>query len=87
MISEPLKVTLLGTGTSTGVPVPGCDCTVCLSSDPLNSRTRCSLLIGYRGKNILIDTATDLRQQVLREGSTGLMRFFTRIHMPIISTA
>jgi phosphoribosyl 1,2-cyclic phosphate phosphodiesterase len=68
MISEPLKVTLLGTGTSTGVPVPGCDCTVCLSSDPLNSRTRCSLLIGYRGKNILIDTATDLRQQVLREG-------------------
>ena len=63
-----MKVTLLGTGTSTGVPVPGCDCPVCLSNDPHNRRTRCSLLIGYREKNILIDTATDLRQQSLREG-------------------
>ena len=68
MIPEALEVTLLGTGTSTGVPVPGCSCTVCRSHDPLNRRTRCSLLVSYRGKNILIDTATDLRQQVLREG-------------------
>lgn len=68
MIPEGLEVTLLGTGTSTGVPVPGCRCPVCSSSDPHNSRTRCSLLVSYRGKNILIDTATDLRQQVLREG-------------------
>jgi phosphoribosyl 1,2-cyclic phosphate phosphodiesterase len=57
----------MGTGTSTGVPVPGCSCPVCLSTDPHNSRTRCSLLVTYRGRNILIDTATDLRQQVLRE--------------------
>lgn len=68
MISEVLKVTLMGTGTSTGVPVSACQCDVCRSDDPNNKRTRCSLLVGYRGKNILIDTATDLRQQVLREG-------------------
>lgn len=68
MTPETIQVTLLGTGTSTGVPVPGCRCEVCCSSEPKNHRTRCSLLVSYRGKNILIDTATDLRQQVLREG-------------------
>ncbi|PLX98352.1 MAG: MBL fold metallo-hydrolase [Desulfuromonas sp.] len=62
-----MEVTLLGTGTSTGIPVPGCDCPVCTSDDPRNNRTRCSLLVRHNGKNILIDTATDLRQQVLRE--------------------
>ncbi len=67
MTPEILEVTLLGTGTSTGVPVPGCGCPVCRSTDPHNRRTRCSLLISFRKKNILIDTATDLRQQVLRE--------------------
>lgn len=64
---EQMHITLLGTGTSTGVPVPGCDCPVCTSDDPRNSRTRCSVLIRFGGKNILIDTSTDLRQQALRE--------------------
>ena len=67
MISNQLEVTLLGTGTSTGIPVPGCTCAVCCSDDQRNNRTRCSLLLSYAEKNILIDTATDLRQQVLRE--------------------
>ena len=67
MSSSQLEVTLLGTGTSTGVPVPGCDCTVCQSDDPRNDRTRCSLLLTCGDKNILIDTSTDLRQQALRE--------------------
>jgi phosphoribosyl 1,2-cyclic phosphate phosphodiesterase len=62
-----LTVTILGSGTSTGVPVPGCSCAVCTSDDPQNVRTRCSVLLTHGGKNILIDTATDLRQQVLRE--------------------
>lgn len=47
--------------------MPACDCEVCRSGVPENSRTRCSALLSYRGQNLLIDTATDLRQQVLRE--------------------
>lgn len=81
MISDQLEVTLLGTGTSTGIPVPGCDCAVCSSDDPRNNRTRCSLLISHAGKNILIDTATDLRQQALRENITHIDAvLFTHTH-------
>lgn len=61
------QVVILGSGTSTGVPVPGCSCAVCSSPLPKNKRTRCSALLSWAGRNILIDTATDLRQQVLRE--------------------
>jgi len=67
MTSASLTITILGSGTSTGIPVVGCDCAVCNSSDPRNQRTRCSALLRYAGQNILIDTATDLRQQALRE--------------------
>ncbi len=62
-----LDVVILGSGTSTGVPVLGCRCRVCASQDPRNHRTRCSALLTHGGRNILIDTATDLRQQALRE--------------------
>lgn len=64
----PLELIILGSGTSTGVPAIGCACPVCTSNDPRNRRTRCSALIRYRGRNLLIDTAPDLRQQALREG-------------------
>lgn len=67
MNRDSITVTILGSGTSTGVPVVGCSCAVCASRDPRDVRTRCSALITYRGKNILIDTSTDLRQQSLRE--------------------
>ncbi len=63
-----LKLTVLGSGTSTGVPVLGCHCAVCSSSDPRNNRTRCSVLLEWSGRKVLIDTATDFRQQALREG-------------------
>ncbi len=63
-----LDITILGSGTSTGVPVIGCDCAVCRSGLAQNQRTRCSALLSWRGRQILIDTATDLRQQALREG-------------------
>ncbi len=58
---------ILGSGTSTGVPMVGCDCPVCRSTDPRDKRTRSSLLIRHKDRNIIIDTSTDLRQHVLRE--------------------
>lgn len=63
-----LEFLILGSGTSTGVPAIGCSCTVCQSDAPRNKRTRCSALIRYEGKTILLDTSTDLRWQALREG-------------------
>ena len=62
-----MKVTILGSGTSTGVPMVGCTCAACSSEDPRNNRTRTSLLIRHNGRNILVDTSTDFRQQALRE--------------------
>jgi len=62
-----MKYTILGSGTSTGVPMVGCSCKVCSSDDPRDSRTRASLLIHHEDRNILVDTSTDLRHQALRE--------------------
>ncbi len=79
-----MKVTLLGTGTSVGVPRIGCTCPVCVSEDPLNKRLRCSALLEYEndaestsgdsaapgtdGAVVLIDTTPDLRTQALHYG-------------------
>ncbi|MBL0224671.1 MAG: MBL fold metallo-hydrolase [Geobacteraceae bacterium] len=63
-----MKVTILGSGTSTGVPMVGCNCRVCSSDEPGDKRTRSSLLVQHNGHNILIDASTDLRLQALREG-------------------
>jgi phosphoribosyl 1,2-cyclic phosphate phosphodiesterase len=57
----------LGTGTSVGVPMIGCDCDVCRSPDPRNHRYRCSVLFQLPGGNLLIDTGPELRLQLLRE--------------------
>lgn len=62
-----LTVTILGSGGSPGVPMPACDCAVCASTDPYDQRTRCSALLAWHGKQLLIDPSTDLRQQALRE--------------------
>lgn len=60
-------ITVLGSGTSTGVPIPTCRCDVCTSTDPRDKRLRTSILIETEGdKTILIDTTPDLRQQLLR---------------------
>ena len=56
----------MGTGTSQGVPIIGCDCVVCRSKDPRNHRLRTSVLIQAGGKNIVIDCGPDFRQQMLR---------------------
>ncbi|MEM1094325.1 MAG: MBL fold metallo-hydrolase [Bacteroidota bacterium] len=63
-----LRVTLLGTGTSTGVPVIGCDCRVCTSPDPRDKRSRCACYIEADGVGIVIDTGPDFRMQALSAG-------------------
>jgi len=77
-----LKVKFLGTGTSTGVPLIGCKCEVCTSSNPLNKRLRTSAYISLEDNTkILIDTGPDLRQQCLRENITKLdFVFYTHFH-------
>lgn len=61
-------LTVLGSGTSTGVPTIGCNCAVCTSADPKDNRTRPSILVQFDGRSVLIDTTPDFRQQALREG-------------------
>jgi riboflavin kinase/FMN adenylyltransferase len=68
MSSAPIKVTVLGSGTSMGVPSLGCHCRVCSSSDPHDNRLRPSLLLARGGQNVVIDTTPDFRQQALRVG-------------------
>lgn len=60
-------MTLLGTGTSMGVPMIGCRCDVCTSSDPKNQRTRAGVVVQSPGGNFLIDTPPELRLQLIRE--------------------
>src|SRR2546427_8521694 len=60
-------LTVLGSGTSMGVPTIGCDCVVCHSSDPHDRRTRPSVLVKFGGKSVLIDTTPDFREQAIRE--------------------
>src|SRR5918999_3368843 len=63
-----MKFTLLGTGTSTGVPSIGCDCETCVSDDPRDKRLRVSVLVEHEGHTVLVDTSSDFRQQALRVG-------------------
>ncbi len=62
-----MRITFLGTGTSTGVPTITCRCKVCTSADARDQRTRPSLLVEFDGRVVLIDTTPDFRQQALRE--------------------
>jgi riboflavin kinase/FMN adenylyltransferase len=68
MPQAPLKITVLGSGTSMGVPSLGCHCRVCSSKDPHDNRLRPSLLLSRNGQNVVIDTTPDFRQQGLRAG-------------------
>ncbi len=63
-----MRLTFLGTGTSTGVPSIACDCETCLSNDPRDKRLRVSVLIEEGDTKILVDTSIDFRQQALRAG-------------------
>src|SRR5467141_3912420 len=68
MSAAPIKVTILGSGTSMGVPSLACHCRVCTSKDPHDNRLRPSLLLSRNGENVVIDTTPDFRQQALRVG-------------------
>jgi phosphoribosyl 1,2-cyclic phosphate phosphodiesterase len=78
---ECLKITVLGSGTSVGVPTIGCHCAVCASEDPRDKRLRPSVLVSYAGRNILIDTTPDFRTQALRASMERLDAIvFTHAH-------
>jgi phosphoribosyl 1,2-cyclic phosphate phosphodiesterase len=81
MPSNPLKLTLLGSGTSMGVPSLGCHCRVCTSQDPRDNRLRPSVLLSRNGQHVVIDTTPDFRQQALRIGLQRLDAvLFTHAH-------
>lgn len=61
-----MRITVLGSGTSHGIPAVGCHCSVCASPDPRDRRTRCSILVEWRGKTVLVDTPPELRLQAVR---------------------
>lgn len=67
-IQKNMEITFLGTGTSNGVPVIGCTCDVCLSSDPRDKRTRTSAVVRTNQQTLLIDTSPELRLQALANG-------------------
>lgn len=81
-----MRATVLGCGTSTGVPVIGCRCATCRSSDPGNRRSRASLWLRFeddagRERSVVVDTSTDFRSQALREGIERLdALLFTHAH-------
>ncbi|MCO5259211.1 MAG: MBL fold metallo-hydrolase [Crocinitomicaceae bacterium] len=81
MSKTSFTVTILGSGTSQGVPVIACNCTVCLSESPKDKRLRSSIMLTINGLNYVIDTGPDFRQQMLREKVQHLEAiFFTHQH-------
>src|SRR5579864_1195980 len=76
-----LRVTVLGSGTSMGVPTLACRCAVCRSRDPHDRRTRPSILLSYLGREVVVDTTPDFRAQALAAGLERLDAvLFTHAH-------
>ena len=76
-----MKLTFLGTGTSFGVPVVGCDCATCTSDDPRDRRTRHGAVLELDGGSLLVDTPPELRLQLLATGITAIDAvWFTHTH-------
>ncbi len=66
-VCPPITITFLGTGTSSGVPMIGCECEVCRSEDPHDNRLRSSILVQSASTTLVVDTGPDFRAQMLRE--------------------
>jgi phosphoribosyl 1,2-cyclic phosphate phosphodiesterase len=80
--ADTASLLFLGTGTSVGVPVIGCHCAVCTSTDPRDKRTRSSVVVSYKGTTLLVDSGPDLRAQALREGISEIDAvLYTHSHM------
>ena len=76
-----MEITILGSGTSQGVPMIACDCHVCKSKDTRDKRLRSSIMISYEGENYVIDTGPDFRQQMLTHNVKSLRAvLFTHEH-------
>lgn len=76
-----MKLTFLGTGTSFGVPVVGCDCSACTSDDPRDRRTRHGALVEMDGGTLLVDSPPELRLQLLAAGVSHVDAvWFTHVH-------
>lgn len=76
-----LRLTILGSGTSHGIPMIACACPVCTSPDPRDRRTRTSAVFSYEGRHILVDTAPELRLQCVAQGITRVDAvLFTHAH-------
>lgn len=76
-----IKLTFLGTGTSFGVPVVGCDCEACTSADPRDKRTRHGAVVETEGGRLLVDTPPELRLQLLSAGIDSIDAvWFTHMH-------
>lgn len=81
MEKSSIRIEVLGSGTSMGVPTIGCTCPVCTSADPRDQRLRPSVLLRYNRRNVLIDCGPDFRQQCLRAKMTRLDAIlFTHAH-------
>jgi len=86
-MAAPLKITVLGSGTSVGVPTLGCHCAVCTSTDPRDNRLRPSVLVSYQDRRVIVDTTPISAPRLSARASSAWTRCYTRTLTSITSWA